>query len=90
MNHCPKRADTVVISSAIAESNVELAAAREAGCLVLHRAQGLAATMTDSRPAAVAGANGKTTTTSMLTVALQAAISRAIQSDSSPRRITTG
>ncbi|MFW5470267.1 UDP-N-acetylmuramate--L-alanine ligase [Knoellia sp. CPCC 206435] len=66
-------ADTVVISSAIAESNVELAAAREAGCLVLHRAQGLAATMTDSRPAAVAGANGKTTTTSMLTVALQAA-----------------
>ena len=66
-------ADTVVISSAIPEANVELAAARAAGCLVLHRAQGLAATMTDSRPAAVAGANGKTTTTSMLTVALQAA-----------------
>ena len=63
--------DTVVISSAIPESNVELAAAREAGCLVLHRSQGLAATMHDSRPAAVAGANGKTTTTSMLTVALQ-------------------
>ena len=66
-------ADTVVISSAIPESNVELAAARAAGCLVLHRAQGLAATMADSRPVAVAGANGKTTTTSMLTVALQAA-----------------
>ncbi len=65
--------DTVVISSAIPESNVELAAAREAGCLVLHRSQGLAATMKDSRPAAVAGANGKTTTTSMLTVALQEA-----------------
>ncbi|MEO6019217.1 MAG: UDP-N-acetylmuramate--L-alanine ligase [Knoellia sp.] len=65
--------DTVVISSAIPESNVELAAAREAGCLVLHRSQGLAATMQDSRRAAVAGANGKTTTTSMLTVALQAA-----------------
>src|SRR5699024_3865987 len=41
--------DTVVISSAIPESNVELAAAREAGCLVLHRSQGLAATMQDSR-----------------------------------------
>lgn len=65
--------DTVVISSAIPESNVELAAARAAGCLVLHRSQGLAATMHDSRPAAVAGANGKTTTTSMLTVALQEA-----------------
>ncbi|KGN33119.1 UDP-N-acetylmuramate--alanine ligase [Knoellia sinensis KCTC 19936] len=65
--------DTVVISSAIPETNVELAAARVAGCLVLHRSQGLAATMKDARPAAVAGANGKTTTTSMLTVALQAA-----------------
>ena len=63
--------DTVVISSAIPETNVELATARAAGCLVLHRSQGLAATMKDSRPAAVAGANGKTTTTSMLTVALQ-------------------
>jgi len=67
------RADTIVISSAIPETNVELAAAREAGCLVLHRAQGLAATMDESRPVAVAGANGKTTTTSMLTVALQRA-----------------
>lgn len=65
--------DTVVISSAIPESNVELLAARGAGCLVLHRSQGLAATMQDARPAAVAGANGKTTTTSMLTVALQRA-----------------
>lgn len=65
--------DTVVISSAIPESNVELAAARAAGCLVLHRSQGLASTMRDSRRVAVAGANGKTTTTSMLTVALQAA-----------------
>jgi len=66
-------ADTIVISSAIPESNVELAAARAAGSLVLHRSQGLAATMQDSRRAAVAGANGKTTTTSMLTVALQRA-----------------
>lgn len=63
--------DTVVISSAIRENNVELAAARERGLRVLHRAQALAATMSGSRRVAVAGANGKTTTTSMLTVALQ-------------------
>ena len=63
--------DTVVVSSAIRESNVELAAARERGLRVLHRAQALAATMAGSRRVAVAGANGKTTTTSMLTVALQ-------------------
>jgi UDP-N-acetylmuramate--alanine ligase len=63
--------DTVVISSAIRESNVELAAARERGLRVLHRSQALASTMTGARRVAVAGANGKTTTTSMLTVALQ-------------------
>jgi UDP-N-acetylmuramate--alanine ligase len=64
-------ADTVVISSAVRESNVELAAARERGLRVLHRSQALASTMAGTRKVAVAGANGKTTTTSMLTVALQ-------------------
>jgi UDP-N-acetylmuramate--alanine ligase len=64
--------DTVVISSAIRESNVELAAARARGLRVLHRSQALASLMQDRRRVAVAGANGKTTTTSMLTVALQA------------------
>jgi UDP-N-acetylmuramate--alanine ligase len=63
--------DTVVVSSAIRENNVELAEARARGLRVLHRAQALASTMTGSRRVAVAGANGKTTTTSMLTVALQ-------------------
>ncbi|XVX21613.1 UDP-N-acetylmuramate--L-alanine ligase [Actinomycetota bacterium] len=65
--------DTVVISSAIREDNVELAAARSMGLRVLHRSQALAVSMADSRRVAVAGANGKTTTTSMLTVALQEA-----------------
>ena len=64
-------ADTVVISSAVREDNVELVAARAAGLRVLHRAQALAATMAGNRRVAVAGANGKTTTTSLLTVALQ-------------------
>ena len=64
-------ADTVVISSAIRESNIELREARARGLLVLHRSQALASVMQGSRGVAVAGANGKTTTTSMLVVALQ-------------------
>lgn len=62
--------DTVVISSAIRDDNVELAAARAAGLRVLHRSQALASVMADAQRVAVAGANGKTTTTSMLVVAL--------------------
>jgi UDP-N-acetylmuramate--alanine ligase len=64
-------ADTVVISSAIREDNVELQEARTRGLRVLHRSQALASVMQGSRRVAVAGANGKTTTTSMLVVALQ-------------------
>jgi len=66
-------ADSIVISSAIREANVELARARALGLPVWHRAQALAATMAGHRRLAVAGANGKTTTTSMLTVALATA-----------------
>jgi UDP-N-acetylmuramate--alanine ligase len=64
-------ADTVVVSTAIRETNQELAAARERGLLVLHRAAALASLMDGRRSVAVAGTHGKTTTTSMLTVALQ-------------------
>ena len=64
-------ADTVVVSTAIRESNPELAAARAAGRLVLPRAAALASVMAGRRAVAVAGTHGKTTTTSMLTVALQ-------------------
>jgi UDP-N-acetylmuramate--alanine ligase len=64
-------ADTVVVSTAIRESNPELAAARAAGRLVLPRAAALASVMAGRRSVAVAGTHGKTTTTSMLTVALQ-------------------
>ncbi len=66
-------ADTVVVSSAIREDNVELTAARARGLRVLHRAQALAACLEGSRSVAVAGANGKTTTTSMTAVGLDAA-----------------
>jgi UDP-N-acetylmuramate--alanine ligase len=66
-------AATVVVSTAIRETNPELAAARERGLLVLHRAAALASLMDGRRSVAVAGTHGKTTTTSMLTVALQRA-----------------
>ena len=70
----PARLDgvrTVVASSAIREDNPELAAARAAGLPVLHRSQALQSLMLGRRGAAVAGTNGKTTTTSMLTVLLR-------------------
>ncbi len=66
------RARTVVVSSAIRDTNVELVEARARGLRVLHRAQALAAVMAGRRVVAIAGTHGKTTTTSMLTVALQA------------------
>ncbi|WP_051619707.1 UDP-N-acetylmuramate--L-alanine ligase [Haematomicrobium sanguinis] len=64
-------ATTLVVSTAIRESNPELAAARAAGARVLHRSEALAATMTGKRPIAIAGTHGKTTTTAMVTVMLQ-------------------
>ncbi len=64
-------ADTVVVSTAIRPDNVELVAARAQGLPVLLRAEALAALMVGRRGVAVAGTHGKTTTTSMLTVAVQ-------------------
>jgi UDP-N-acetylmuramate--alanine ligase len=64
-------AETVVVSTAIREDNPELVAARQRGLRVLHRAAALASLMVGRRAVAVAGTHGKTTTTSMLTVALQ-------------------
>ena len=66
-------ADTVVVSSAIRETNSELVAARAAGLRILHRSQALASLMVNRRTVAIAGTHGKTTTTSMTTVALQSA-----------------
>ena len=64
-------ADTVVVSTAIRPDNPELVAARDRGLRVLPRAEALATLMAGRRGVAVAGTHGKTTTTSMLTVALQ-------------------
>ena len=63
--------DTVVISTAIPAANPELVEARRLGLVVLSRAEALAAVMSGFRPIAVSGTHGKTTTTSMVTVALQ-------------------
>ena len=63
--------DALVVSTAIPESNPERIAARERGIPELSRAEALAIVMAGSRGVAVAGTHGKTTTTSMLTVALQ-------------------
>jgi UDP-N-acetylmuramate--alanine ligase len=65
-------ADTVVVSTAIRESNPEVREARRRGLRLLPRAAALASVMVGRRGVAVAGTHGKTTTTSMLTVALQA------------------
>ncbi len=62
---------TVVTSTAIRATNPELAEAHRLGLRVLPRAAALAALMSGRRGVAVAGTHGKTTTTSMLTVALQ-------------------
>ena len=66
-------AELVIISAAIREDNPELALAREKMIPVAARAQALAWLMSESTSIAVAGTHGKTTTTAMLAVALQAA-----------------
>jgi UDP-N-acetylmuramate--alanine ligase len=66
-------ADTVVMSSAIRPDNPELAAARQRGLRVLHRAGALASVMLGRTGVAVAGTHGKTTTTSMITTVLRRA-----------------
>lgn len=67
----PGGPSVVVVSSAIHDDNPELRAARDRGITVLHRSDALAQLMTDHRVVCIAGTHGKTSTTSMLTVALQ-------------------
>ena len=63
----------VVVSSAIADDNPELAVARERGQRVLHRGELLAELCSLRRLLAVSGTHGKTTTAGMLVHALRAA-----------------
>lgn len=69
--HLAPDASCVIVSSAIRDTNPELAEARRRGVPVSHRSEALAALMTGRRAVAIAGTHGKTTTTSMLAVALR-------------------
>ena len=63
--------DTLVVSTAVREDNPEVVEARRQGLRLLPRSAALESVMQDRRVVAVAGTHGKTTTTSLLTVALQ-------------------
>ena len=62
--------DAIVVSTAIPYDNPEVIAARDLGIPKLHRSDINAALLNEVKGIAVAGAHGKTTTTSMLGVAL--------------------
>lgn len=63
--------DLVVYSAAISTSNPELVRAHELAITTLTRAAALSILMSESKSIAVAGTHGKTTTSSMMAVALQ-------------------
>jgi UDP-N-acetylmuramate--alanine ligase len=66
-------ADTLVVTTAASDDNPEVREGRARGLRLLPRSAGLKATMAGHQVLAVAGTHGKTTATSMLTMALRAA-----------------
>ncbi len=64
-------ADTLVVSTAVRETNPEVVEATRRGLRILPRSAALESVMQGRTVVAVAGTHGKTTTTSLLTVALQ-------------------
>lgn len=70
--HCDV-VDTLVVTSAVRPDHPELREAQDRGIRVLHRAQALASLLDHRRVIAVAGANGKSTTSAMAFAALTAA-----------------
>jgi UDP-N-acetylmuramate--alanine ligase len=64
-------ADTLVVSTAVREDNPEVVEATARGLRLLPRSAALESVMQGRKVVAVAGTHGKTTTTSLLTVALQ-------------------
>lgn len=63
-------ADVVVYSTDIPKDNIELNAAKQAGVTLLHRSQMLAWVLNRKKGIAVAGAHGKTTTSSMISLVM--------------------
>jgi UDP-N-acetylmuramate--alanine ligase len=68
--HQVNGADVVVYSTACNQENPEIVAARAQGMLVIHRADLLAALLNEQKGIAIAGAHGKTTTSSMTAVVM--------------------
>jgi UDP-N-acetylmuramate--alanine ligase len=66
-------AEVVVVSSAIRDGNPELAEARARGLSILHRSEALARFLGSRRSVLVSGTHGKTTTSSMVALALAGA-----------------
>ncbi|WP_054956385.1 UDP-N-acetylmuramate--L-alanine ligase [Paenibacillus dakarensis] len=64
-------ADLVVYSTALSRDNVERVAAEKKNIPVLHRAQMLARLLNEGKGVAVAGAHGKTTTSSMIALVME-------------------
>jgi UDP-N-acetylmuramate--alanine ligase len=71
--HLHAQVDYVAVSTAVPEHNVEVRTAVERGLRVLRRAEILAAIAATRSTIAVAGTHGKTTTSSMLSLALMEA-----------------
>ncbi|RMF89235.1 MAG: UDP-N-acetylmuramate--L-alanine ligase, partial [Nitrospinota bacterium] len=73
LGHRPEHvagADVVVISSAVANDNIEVVTARQQKIPVIRRAEMLAELMRMKYGVAVAGSHGKTTTTSLVATVL--------------------
>ncbi|WP_334076041.1 MULTISPECIES: UDP-N-acetylmuramate--L-alanine ligase [Paenibacillus] len=64
-------ADLVVYSTALPKDNVERLEAEEQGIPILHRSQMLARLLNERQGVAVAGAHGKTTTSSMIALVME-------------------
>lgn len=66
-----KDVDMLVVSTAIADDNPEVVAAKRMGIPIVRRGEMLARLMKEKQGIAVAGAHGKTTTTSMTALVLE-------------------
>lgn len=64
-------ADLVVYSTALSKDNVEMERARELEIPIIHRSQMLARLLNAKKGVAVAGAHGKTTTSSMISLVME-------------------
>lgn len=66
-------ADVVIVSSAVPDDNVEVAAARLRGISIVSRGEALALILEGKRTVAVSGTHGKTTTSGMIATVLERA-----------------